>query len=121
TSTKVPSEKIKRFGFPPSELGATAAPTKGEMTPVLERRLGNWDLTTTIKPILGKETKIVTSETVVKTYDGTFLRLDSGTEEEGTELVELVTYDPARKAYRMWTYNAQGTVIEWLGNWDEKE
>jgi hypothetical protein len=34
------------------------------------------------------------------------------------EVIELVTFDIEKNAYRMWTYTAQGAVIEWDGKWD---
>ena len=32
--------------------------------------------------------------------------------------INLATFDPEKKTYRMWTYTAQGAVIEWKGKWD---
>ncbi|HJZ57153.1 MAG TPA: redoxin family protein [Gemmataceae bacterium] len=121
TSTKTPYEKIKRYGFPPAELGAAGAPAQGEMTPVLERRLGAWDNAVVVKPVLGKESKVAATDTVEKAFGGTFIQIRTLSENDGNETIELATFDPAKKAYRMWTYNSQGGVIEWTGTWDEKD
>jgi mono/diheme cytochrome c family protein/thiol-disulfide isomerase/thioredoxin len=119
TSTAVPSQKIQRWGFPPPELGETAAPTKGQMTAVLERRLGAWDQSLVVKPLLGKETKVSAAETVTKVFGGTFIQIAS-VSEDGNEVIDFATYDPTRQAYRMWTYTSSGATFEWDGAWDEK-
>ncbi|MBY0515252.1 MAG: hypothetical protein K2P78_15275, partial [Gemmataceae bacterium] len=118
TSTTVPFTKVQRWGFPPAELGAAAAPTKGKLTPVLERWLGTWDQDLTIKAALGKETKTTAVDTVKPAFGGTFIQIVS-VAQDGNELIDLATFDPARGGYRMWTYNSSGTTIEWDGTWDE--
>src|SRR5206468_11395695 len=95
TSAVVPSKRIQRWGFPPAELGEAAAPTKGQMTPVLERRLGAWDQSLTIKPLLGKESKITATETVTRAFGGTFIQIVS-VSEDGGEIIDFATYHPAR-------------------------
>lgn len=120
TSPKTPSERVRTSGFPPPELGAAAAPAKGEITPVLERRVGTWENAVVIRPLLGEETRLTSDDTIEKAFDGTFLRFRSVRRTDRNETSQLVTYDPARKAYRMWTDNAQGAVIQWEGAWDEK-
>src|SRR6185295_4234257 len=77
TSTTVPYSRIQRWGFPPAELGAAAAPAKGEMTPVLQRRLGTWDHAVTRKATLGAETKTKAVDTVKSVFDGTFIQITS--------------------------------------------
>lgn len=118
TSTTVPYSRIQRWGFPPAEFGAASAPAKGEMTPVLERRLGTWQQTMTIKPVLGQATKNNSVGTVKPAFGGTFLQIVN-LGEDGNETIELATYDPTRKCYRLWTYNSSGNVIEWDGTWDD--
>ncbi|MDB5308409.1 MAG: thiol-disulfide oxidoreductase, partial [Gemmataceae bacterium] len=120
TSTKTPWEKIRTSGFPPPELGAVAAPMKGELTPVLERRLGVWDNAVVIRPLLGEETRLSTTDTVEKAFGGTFLHFRSVRQGDANDLTQLVTHDPARQVYRMWTDSAQGAVVAWEGTWDEK-
>lgn len=118
TSTTLPYSKIQRWAFPPAELGAAAAPAQGEMTPALARRLGVWQQTVTIKPILGAQTKNNSEATVKTAFDGTFLQMVN-VGEDGNETIELATFDPTRKCYRLWTYNSNGNSIEWTGTWDE--
>jgi peroxiredoxin len=120
TSPKSPSERIRSYALPPPEMGTAAPPAKGKMTPVLERRLGRWDNSVSLKPVLGEATKLTAKETVGTAYDGTFLHIRSVNDGDGNELFELATFDPAKDRYRMWTYNSQGAVIEWTGKWDEK-
>jgi hypothetical protein len=99
---------------------ALAAPSKGQLTPVLERRLGEWESALVAKTRGGPETKVEGRSSIGKAYDGTFLLTHSDNNREGGELYELATFDPDRKAYRMWTYTAQGSIFEWDGTWDEK-
>jgi peroxiredoxin/mono/diheme cytochrome c family protein len=120
TSPKSPSERIRTYALPPPELGTAAAPAKGQMTPVLAKRLGTWSNAVALKPVLGEATKLTAKETVTTAYDGAFIQVRSVNDGDGNELIELATFDPERKQYRMWTYNSQGATIEWAGTWDEK-
>src|SRR5262249_23675768 len=53
-------------------------------------------------------------------FDGTYLLIHSDTDREGGDLYELVTFDPEKKVYRMWTYTPQGSIYVWEGAWDAK-
>ena len=119
TSTKTPWEKIRTSAFPPPGLTDATAPIKGQMTPELERRLGEWQFVLTVKPRGGAETKVKGTESAKKAFDGTYILLRSRGEGEGNETFELATFDPERKMYRMWTYTSEGAVIEWDGKWDD--
>jgi len=118
TSTKTPWERVRTSAYPPPGV-AFDPPVKGELTADLERRLGEWDSATVAKPLGGAETKLTGGQTVEKAFGGTYLLLRSrgGGEFGGT--VELATFDPAKKAYRMWTYTSEGSVLEWAGSWDD--
>jgi peroxiredoxin/mono/diheme cytochrome c family protein len=119
TSPETPYRRVRASALPPTGLGAMPAPAKGELTPVLEKRLGTWDTDVSIRPSLGKETKLTGTDRVDREYGGTFVH-SRGAQQGRGEIVELATYDPARKAYRLWTYTSQGQVYEWEGRWDEK-
>lgn len=118
TSTQVPWQRIRTFALPPAGLMNVPAPMKGEMTPELERFLGNWASETVSKQRGGPENRTKGTETVTKAFDGTYLMIRSDSAGDGGGLYELATYDPASKKYRMWTYTAQGSVFEWDGKWD---
>lgn len=120
TSPESPSQRIRRFGFPPAGLGAEVAPMKGELTPLLENRVGVWDNSVKLRPTIGKESSREVTDIVTKAFGGTFLLSHTSGQRASEELYELVTYDPGRKVYRMWTYNGQGSEIDWTGTYDEK-
>ena len=37
-----------------------------------------------------------------------------------TEAIEMLTYDPRKKAYRCWGFFSNGLIKEMTGAWDEK-
>lgn len=119
TSTKSPYERIRTYAFPPAELGAAAAPAKGEWTAVLGRRLGTWEQAVEIKPVLGEGNTVTSEQIGEKAFGGTFLQIRSRSGAAGAEMYEMLTYDPAAQKYRMWTYTAQGAKVRWTGVWDE--
>lgn len=121
TSTKTPWEQVRTSAYPPPYAGvAFDLPAKGEMTPELERRIGDWTSVTIARPAGGAETKLTGTQSVVKAYDGKYLLVKSEGRSEGSSNFDLVTFDQAKKAYRMWTYTTEGMVIEWDGAWDDK-
>lgn len=119
TSTKTPWVSVRTSSYPPPGI-AFEPPVKGELTAELERRLGDWDSVTVAKPLGGAETKLTGYESVEKAFGGTCLLIRSDRGGEGGGMFELATYDPAKKAYRMWSYTSDGSVIEWSGAWDAK-
>ncbi len=121
TSTKTPWEAVRTSAFPTPGVLKPTAPIKGQMTPELERRLGEWDSSAVIKALGGPETKRVGMEKIEKAFDGTYLLIQAETDggRDGNKTYELVTFDPVAKNYRMWTYTAQGSIYEWEGAWDD--
>ena len=73
TSAKTPWERIRTSAFPPPGLTDAPPPTKGQLTPELERYLGNWNSATVVKARGGPETKMNGHDVVQKTFDDTFL------------------------------------------------
>lgn len=120
TSTKTPHEVVRFRPTPPGAAEADAI--EGELTPVLERRLGTWDTRTVVSPSLTvpKEVKIDGSETVERVQGGRFLRGSAKTVGDNGELTTLVTYDRAAKTYRLWLHDTLGLSFDATGTWDEK-
>jgi len=119
TSTKTPWEKVRASAFPPPGITNVPAPTRGQLTPELRHYLGTWNSNTAIKARGGPETKLSGYDTAETAYDGTFLMVKTHSGGSTGEMIDLATFDTEKKAYRMWTYTAQGAVIEWKGKWDE--
>jgi hypothetical protein len=119
TSTKTPWVKVRASAFPPPGLTDLPAPTKGKLTPELERYLGNWNSTTVVKARGGPESKMTGKDVVQKTFNDTFLMVRNNSGGSTGEMIDLATFDPQKKAYRMWTYTSQGAVFEWEGKWDD--
>lgn len=117
TSTKTPWEQVRTSSFPPPGI-AFDPPAKGSLTPELELRSGEWDTVQVTKPLGGAETKLTGKQSVTRAFGDGFLLIRSRGEGEGGNFYELVTFDPEKKAYRMWTYTSEGQVIEWAGAWD---
>ena len=120
TSLEKPWIKVRASAFPPQGLTHVPPPARGKLTPELERYLGEWSSTTLVKARGGPESKMSGSDSVVKAYEGTFLMSTVDAGGNRGELIELITFDTEKNAYRMWTYTAQGAVIEWDGKWDDK-
>lgn len=120
TSTKKPWEKIRTSAFPTPGVIEAKAPIEGKLTPELETRIGAWTSATVAKTRDGGETKMAGKETVTKAFGGTYLLIRGDADGDDWENFELATFDPAKKAYRMWTYTGDGAVIPWEGTWDEK-
>jgi len=120
TSLETPWVSVRSSGFPPAGVANVPPPAKGKLTPALERYLGEWTSTTLAKARGGTESKLSGSDSVVKTYDGTFLMARVNAGGGRGEVIELITFDTEKDIYRMWTYTAQGAVIEWDGKWDDK-
>jgi peroxiredoxin/mono/diheme cytochrome c family protein len=120
TSLEKPWVRIRASGFPPEGLTNVPPPAKGKMTPELERYLGGWTSTTVVKSRGGPESKMSGEDAVVKAYDGTFLMARVNAGGGRGEVIELITFDTEKNAYRMWTYTGQGIEFEWTGKWNEK-
>jgi mono/diheme cytochrome c family protein len=118
TSVKSPWERIQFYAYPPVEGGIAVA--DGEMTPLLESRIGTWNTTLTLKLGDAKPMKLVGKEVVEEMAGGKYTRGKATNEADGRGVVTLATYDPARKAYRLWLFDSQGTVIEFTGTHDAK-
>jgi hypothetical protein len=120
TSVKTPFEVVR---FRSEAPGAAEADTiEGEMTPVMERRLGTWETHTVVKPSLTvpKEVVITGVESVEKVQGGRFIRATVKTVGDNGELTTLVTFDRTAKKYRMWLHDTLGMSFSATGEWDAK-
>ena len=120
TSTKTPFEVVKYRADAPG--AASSDSIEGELTPVLERRLGTWETHTVVKPSLTvpKEVTIAGTEVVEKVQGGKFVRATAKTAGDNGELTTLATHDRAAKTYRMWLRDTLGLSLDAAGVWDEK-
>jgi peroxiredoxin len=117
TSAVKPSQRVRTFAFPPE--GSTEAPVEGQLTPVLEGLVGNWDTMTQLE-IAGRKLDLKGKDVTTKAYGGRFLREVSTNEADNRGLVMLITYDRSLERYRMWMYDSLGMELEWTGIFDEK-
>ncbi|WP_439631921.1 redoxin domain-containing protein [Gemmata sp.] len=115
TSTATPWKPIKTFAYAPD---AAAAPIKGELTPLLKELVGTWDTNTELK-VGGRGVNLKGQDVVETAFNGTFLRSLATSAADDRGLIQLITYDPAAKRYRMWLYDSAGTEVEWTGTPDE--
>lgn len=86
----------------------------------LESYLGNWETETVNKtaewtPKEVRTTGVATNEWVL----GGGLMLQRGKESSGVETLQMRTYDPEQKKYRLWNFDSQGRLLEATGQWDQ--
>lgn len=117
TSGEKPSKAIKTFSFAP--IGAGEAPIAGELTPLLKELSGTWETNTELK-VGGRPVSLKGQAVVETAFNGTFIRAVATNAADDRGAIELITYDPTTKAYRMWFYDAAGVEIEWTGKHDAK-
>ncbi|MCE9564137.1 MAG: redoxin domain-containing protein [Planctomycetes bacterium] len=116
TSTATPWKPIKTFSYAPDNGDA---PVAGELTPLLKELAGTWDTNTELK-VGGRSVSLKGQDVVETTFNGTFIRGLATSAADDRGVIELITYDPAKKTYRMWLYDSAGTEIEWTGIHDNK-
>lgn len=90
---------------------------------VLHRRVGTWELDTTIKPCIwnSRGERIKETEKIDWTLGGQFVRsVKSGSNGQETSL-DLMTFDPRTDTYRHWFFDNRGVFPrgEFGGSWDE--
>jgi hypothetical protein len=89
---------------------------------VLERFIGTWDVESVSKPAVWtpKEVREKGVEVRKLVLDGWFVE-GKGSSEDGKAdaVLWMMTYDVARKEYRVWIFVTGGFSAEWSGQWDE--
>lgn len=97
----------------------------GQITPkssefkVLERWVGKWDSETTARAAVWtpKEFKVTGDKSEwAWILDGKFL-YNRGINRD--VVIQVMTFDPRRKAYRFWNFSTDGNASESSGQWDE--
>ena len=97
------------------------APAKPAELKVLERYIGKWkfEATARVAEWNPKETKYSGTSSNEWVLDGRFqhhkVKFD-----DGTEGIDIMTYDADKKAYRNWSFRSTGFTSETAGEWDEK-
>ncbi len=117
TSGAKPSKPIKTYAFPPP--GNDDPPIVGELTPLLKQLTGTWDTNTELK-VAGRPINLKGQSVVTTAYGGTFLHMLGTNAADDRGVIELITFDPALKRYRLWLYDSAGVEVEWLGDYDAK-
>lgn len=104
-----------------ADVSAADGPAKDVLElQVLSNYVGTWDVAITSKD--SPFTKGESSATWV--LDGRFVQqtgeLKSADGSNAIKVTTLMTYDPERKIYRMWSFLSNGSTSEGSGKWDEK-
>lgn len=109
--------RTKALGDKPKEK---AGPPKPPELKMLERYIGNWTTETVKKPAewTPKEERMTGTLTNEWLLDRRFVQ-QRGKESNGMEHVQMKTYDPQRKQYRLWHFDTAGTAADSTGKWDE--
>ena len=118
TSTEVPSLRINTSAQPPADV-IDGIVGDGEITALLEKRLGSWDGTMEAK-LGGLPLKLAATELVEKSANGKYVRGKATNSADRRGLVTFAKYDAVAKQYRLWLYDGQGTALEFTGVHDEK-
>jgi hypothetical protein len=86
---------------------------------VLQRLIGTWDAAAVARPAVWTPKEVRTTSKVVRKWalDGRLLQ-DTSEISDGSEALSLLTYDPARKAYRSWWFNSEGHTSKSTAQWD---
>jgi hypothetical protein len=102
-------------------LGGEGPPKPPELK-ILERFVGTWDVESVSKPAVWtpKEVREKGVEVRKLVLDGWFVEGKGSSEDGKTDAVLwMMTYDVARKEYRVWIFVTGGFSAEWSGQWDE--
>ncbi len=107
------------FAFP--SHGTAQPPAKPPELKVLNRFIGKWKYETISRKAEWSLKEVRSSGTSTNEWalDGWF-QLHNVKDEGGTESIQILTYDPRKKAYRYWGFYSNGLIKELTGAWDEK-
>ena len=107
--------------FGPACDSSAQAEAKPPELKVLEKFVGKWKYEYVSKPAAWtpKEVRGAGKTTNEWVLDGRFQQHRSK-DVDGTEGIEVLTYDPRQKAFRIWGFFSDGLIKEMTGEWDEK-
>jgi hypothetical protein len=97
-------------------------PAKPPELKVLERFVGTWDVESVSKPAVWtpKEVREKFVEVRELVLDGWFLEGKArAADRKAGHFSWMMTYDVARKEYRIWLFVTGGFSSQWSGEWDE--
>ncbi len=109
------------FVFTLAGEGNAQVPVKPPELKVLERFIGKWKFDMISKPAewTPKERRLTGTSTNEWVLNGRYQRHKTKWD-NGNESFEMLTYDPRKKTYRTWYFDAGGNSNEMTGTWDEK-
>ena len=89
---------------------------------VLRRLVGTWEVLhiNKVAKWTPKETRLTNTSKKQLILGGRFVRAEGGFDAEGKPTnMEMFTYDPDKRTYLWWYFDAQGNASESTGTWDE--
>jgi hypothetical protein len=88
---------------------------------LLERFVGTWKDEAIYKPSVStpKERRETSTSRYQWSLNGWFL-VERGKTTDGDEDLQILTFDPKKKAYRRWYFDSDGNIRESSGKWDDK-
>jgi hypothetical protein len=98
------------------------APEKPPELKILERYIGKWkfEMTSRVAEWTPKEIQYSGTSTNEWVLDGRFQQ-HKVKHDQGVEGIDILTYDPRKKAFRFWSFDSFGISNEMTGVWDEKK
>lgn len=108
-------------GFFSSARAGDDKPKKPEELKVLDRLIGSWkdEATFKVSEWTKKERQETASFQNSWTLNGWFVQYQ-GRNGDGSEDLQLMTFDVEKKVFRKWYYDSEGNVSESSGKWDAK-
>jgi uncharacterized protein (TIGR03067 family) len=99
---------------------SSAGPLPPEMA-VLDRLVGDWSVTATVKDVEHPDGIKATWQTAARSIlGGRVIATQSSGHPRFRETYSLTTFDSFSKAYGFWQFRADGSVLDYGGGWDEK-
>src|SRR5947208_636517 len=97
--------------------GVSQPPAKPPELKVLERFIGKWQFEMISKPAewTPKEARLIGTSTNEWGLDGWFQHHKTKYD-QGTESIEVLTYDPRKKSFRIWSFDSNGFANEMTGD-----
>jgi len=88
---------------------------------ILERFVGTWKDEAVYKPSVStpKERRETSTSRYEWSLNGWFL-VERGKTTDGDEDLQILTFDPKKRAYRRWYFDSDGNIRESSGKWDDK-
>ncbi len=109
------------FVLAASQEALSQPPAKPPELKVLDRYVGNWKFETVHKPAAWSPKEVRISGTSTNQWVlGGWFQHHKVKDDQGGEGIDIMTYDPRKRAFRSWHYSSQGYSSEMIGAWNEK-